>query len=233
MTRSELSWRGRDAAARAQRAARRARLVTGLGLAVLLPASGAAAARYAPDEKIIVSGVVSDSEGRPLPDLEVVLEAARSGFNVRTLAREPREATRAATTTNARGEYSLAWSWDAYYNTFTIQAGVTVREPEGARFHVLAAEDLSRRILRGSPVVAALTVADTDFLETWREFQAALDSPDEERVYRQMGTPDHLRETVLPASEEVSWWYFERGRVYRFRDGRLESVGEFEPVTPF
>jgi hypothetical protein len=45
-----------------------------------------------------------------------------------------------------------------------------------------------------------------------------------------MGKPDRIRNVQYPRHLESSWWYFESGRVYRFRDGRLEQVVPFDPV---
>ncbi|HVR28057.1 MAG TPA: carboxypeptidase-like regulatory domain-containing protein [Thermoanaerobaculia bacterium] len=59
-------------------------------------------------------------------------------------------------------------------------------------------------------------------------------SADQRRIYEEMGKPDRVDRLELSKdAEEVAWWYFERGRSYHFRDGRLEQVVEFDPVkTP-
>jgi acyl-coenzyme A synthetase/AMP-(fatty) acid ligase len=69
--------------------------------------------------------------------------------------------------------------------------------------------------------------ADADVL---REFVASVHSDDERKVYDEMGRPDKVERVQYPERTEVSWWYFDAGRVYRFRDGRLEQVVPFEPV---
>jgi hypothetical protein len=35
-----------------------------------------------------------------------------------------------------------------------------------------------------------------------------------------------------PDYDEVTWWYFEQGKAYRFREGELQQVVNFDPVTP-
>lgn len=63
------------------------------------------------------------------------------------------------------------------------------------------------------------------------EDPGAAQSADEKRIYEEMGKPDRVDRLELSGGEEeVAWWYFERGRSYHFRAGRLEQVVEFDPV---
>ena len=39
-----------------------------------------------------------------------------------------------------------------------------------------------------------------------------------------------MQSVELADHREVAWWYFDRGMLYRFVDGRLESSTSFEPV---
>ena len=59
---------------------------------------------------------------------------------------------------------------------------------------------------------------------------ASVKSDDEHRVYDEMGKPDEVKMVRYPDSVESTWWYFDRGRAYRFRDGHLEQVIPFDPV---
>ena len=66
-----------------------------------------------------------------------------------------------------------------------------------------------------------------------RDFSASIDSDDERRIYAEMGNPDRVQRTIAADHEEVSWWYFQSGKAYRFKDGVLEQVVHFEPIKPF
>jgi hypothetical protein len=51
-----------------------------------------------------------------------------------------------------------------------------------------------------------------------------------------MGVPEDVKRVSYAGRQqetEVSWWYFEAGKVYRFRDGRLDQVERFDPVQRF
>ena len=66
--------------------------------------------------------------------------------------------------------------------------------------------------------------------EAFRGEMASVRTDDQRKVYQEMGKPDRIRNVQYPGHLESSWWYFESGRVYRFRDGRLEQVVPFDPV---
>ena len=205
-----------------------------VGLLLLAVATDAAAGPYSEGQQIEITGVVTDGDGLPLPNVRVVLEASRKTFKFRRLSRTTSDRRRLAATTDSRGEYTLAWPWHDQFNRFELVVGVPDRRAGGKEeLQVLERIDLSRRILHGSPVVVNLTIADTGFLATLRDFVAAVDTKDEQQVYDQMGRPDRVKTFEYPNYEEVSWWYFSSGKAYRFRDGKLEQVVHFEPIKPF
>jgi hypothetical protein len=202
-----------------------------LGLLLAGALAPASAAPYAQGERVQITGVVADAQGRPLPEVRVTFEATRTYFSVRSLRRTAdKEIRRVSTTTNAGGVYTMEWPWDSYFNHFEVVVGVPVRTRGGERLEELARQDATRRVLAGSPAVVAVTVENRQFLDTFRQFLASLQTDDQRKVYEEMGKPDRIRNVQYPGHLESSWWYFESGRCYRFRDGRLEQVVPFDPV---
>lgn len=207
-------------------------------LLVLLAASPVAAlpftgARFAQGDRVQVTGAVTDPQGRPLSDVRVTFEATRTYFSVRRFQRTQTEEVRRVTAvTDASGQFTLAWPWDSYFNHFELVVGVPVRKARKESLVELVREDVTRRLESGSPVVTSLVVPakNAEFLVKMRELIASIRSDDERRVYDEMGKPDKVERVVYPGRTEVSWWYFDAGRVYRFQDGRLEQVVPFEPV---
>lgn len=204
-------------------------------LAALVPMP-AAAARYDQGQRIQVTGIVADSQGQPLKDLRVVLEVSRTYFSMRNLRRtaDP-DVRRVSATTDARGNFTVEWPWDSYFNHFELVAGVPVHTRlengrTGETVQELARQEITRRVEAGSPAVVAVTVESRVFLDNLRQFLASIKTDDQRKVYQEMGKPDRVRNVQYPGYLESSWWYFEAGRVYRFRDGRLEQVTPFDPV---
>lgn len=210
-------------------------LAAALFLVSALPASALSilGGRFETGQRVEVTGLVTDPDGRPLADVEVVLELAREVFSLRELGRTTKKVTPVTTTTNGQGEYTIAFPWDDYYNKFELAVGVPVRGRSGERFTELERVDLTRRLQKGSPVVATVTVENAAFIRNLREFLATVDSEDEQRVYRELGRPDRVRETKSSDQSETAWWYFDVGRVYRFVDGRLRGTERFDPVEGF
>jgi hypothetical protein len=205
---------------------------------VLLAASPLAAlpfggSRIAQGDRVQVTGAVTDQQGRPLSDVRVTFEATRNYFSVRRFQRTQTEEIRRVTAvTDASGQFTLQWPWDSYFNHFELMVGVPVRKARKESLVELAREDVTNRLKGGSPVVASLVVSNKNaqFVTKLRELLASIRSDDERRVYDEMGKPDKVERVQYPGRTEVSWWYFDAGRVYRFQDGRLEQVVPFEPV---
>jgi hypothetical protein len=203
-----------------------------LGCALVAPVEARPGSR--PEgERIRFTGYVTDPAGKPLPGITVVLEFAREGFDVRSFSRKKTGLTRLTTVSNEQGEYSIEWPWNAYYNSLVLIAGLPVRRPDGERLKELERVDVSQRSRRGNPIVTALVVSDLAFVESVRTFLASIRSEDQRRTYQEAGAPDKVDRLQHSDHEEAAWWYFELGRVYRFRDGRLDKIEPFDPVKPF
>jgi hypothetical protein len=206
-----------------------------LALALALTAAPLALA-HGNGETVEITGVVTGADGKPLADVQVVLEASRSVFSFRHFQRETDHTTRLTALTDASGQYTLEWPWNSYYNSFELAVGVPVRKADGERFEALERIDLTQRIKKASPLVVAVVVQNADFVVALRKFLAGVTSDDERKVYREMGKPDKVEERVDGEGGgrgEAAWWYFESGRVYRFRAGVLEGVEKFDPVKDF
>jgi hypothetical protein len=202
-------------------------------LALPEPAHGALrGAPYAAGDAVTVQGVVNDGKGRPLPDLRVTLEASRVGFTVYPWGRHKREVATGSATTTARGEFGLQFPWSRRFNRFELVVAVPVATAQGEDLQELWRNDITRRVLQGSPVAVPVSLEDTKFLDTLREFLGSLRTDEERSTYRQTGKPDRVDRVAFPDHLETAWWYFRAGKVYRFRDGHLEKVEEFAPVQP-
>lgn len=228
---------GRPSAAARPGAARPATALAALA-ALLLFAAGAlstaeAARRFRDGDRVEVTGLVTDTDGRPLPGVRVVLEASRTRFDFRRFRRVATDTTRLTALTDDKGAYELTWPWNGYYNLYELLVGVPVRRAGGEeKLHVLERLELSRRLKPDEPTVATVVVEDADFVRTLRAFLDSIDSDDERRVYREQGKPDRIEEKT-GGVDEALWWYFESGTVYRFRGGRLVETESFEPVEEF
>ena len=193
--------------------------------------TAAAAVRYDQGQRIQVTGVVTDSQGQPINNLRVVLEVSRNYFSMRELRRTAgKDVRRVSAITDARGNYTVEWPWDSYFNHFELVAGIPVRTKTGETVQELARQDVTRRVDEGTPAVVGITVENRQFLDNVRQFLASIKTDDQRKIYQEMGKPDRIRNVQYPSHLESSWWYFESGRVYRFRDGRLEQITPFDPV---
>lgn len=209
------------------------RLLLGLAVFALVAAPAAGRSPYREGQPLEITGTVSDSEGAPVPDVVVALKVRRKSFSFKKMGQQTRDSVEVSTRTDAQGEFSLDWRWYDYYNRFDLRAGVMVKKPGEEEFLVLASVDLGDRMKQGSPIIANLVVEDTTFVDSLRAFVAGIDSDDKRETYETMGKPDRVQVVKYPTYDEVTWWYFQTGRAYRFRDGELDRVEEFDPVSPF
>jgi hypothetical protein len=208
-----------------------------LACALAAPASdaqvfGKKKSPYASGEEIEIVGRVTDPGGRGVPDLLVDIRASRESFSVRKMRRIDENAVTLRARTDTNGDYRIVWPWHDYYNQFLIQALIPVRLPDNmVQDHVVGEVDITGFIGNGSPVRAQVTLSDPDLVQKVRDFEAGVETVDHRRIYGERGLPEKVDSYEYPEHAEESWWYFGQGTVFRFEDGRLVEVENFDPVV--
>lgn len=202
-------------------------------ISLLVAPMGSSAGPYPEGEYIEITGTVADGSGLPIPDVHVIFRAAKKSFSISQFGNATRDEVSQRTETDPHGQFSFRWRWVDFYNRYEILVVIPRRSAAGASFDVLSQLDISKRIRKGSPVVVAMTVEEGEFLDNLRDFLATITTEDEKQVYDEMGNPDRVQKIEHPTHDEISWWYFQAGKAYRFRDGDLQQVVHFEPVSPF
>jgi hypothetical protein len=202
-------------------------------LALLVASVRLASAAIPQGAPVAVKGRVTDSAGAPIGGLKVAFIATRVGLSIQRWRdrRLPQDAV--ATATDVNGEFSLAWPWNSFYDRFELVVALPLRESGRATERELARLDVGSRLDASRQAVAIFTLEDTRFLRQIQQFEAGLKTEDERRIYAELGRPEEILRVPYPDRLETAWWYFELGRVVRFRDGRLTETQEFDPVRPF
>ncbi len=196
-------------------------------LAALLLA-GCATAEIA--EKRVVTGTVTDEEGKPVVGTPVLLVAR--GLDLRLLRFEYEETGRkeARTVTDESGRYRVeivpADLGNNLHLFFYDREGF-----DRVRYTLPDSIDITARLEREA-VVAIDQVLHTH--PRWREVEARLreygpDSP-RGRVLRQLGLPERRQQEGTGGQELEIWWYYGRGISYRFVGGELVGTFQFEPI---
>ena len=234
----------RHAPNRGRRRTRKYRVATSLivlaCIAWLVPSAALAgpfkrSPKVADGQTIEIKGRVTDLTGDPIEGVRIELRAARRAFSFHYRQRALFNPVEVFVRTDETGHYTIPWKWHKYYNDFLVRAVVQV--PQGGanddKKEVLAQVDLTDELPQTGPVVASMTIENTDFLRTFRSFVATIDSGDEKRVYQEQGTPDKVDTVDRPERTDETWWYFARGTAYRFEGGRLIEVDSFDPVRGF
>jgi hypothetical protein len=209
------------------------RLLQTTAALVCLCAAPLLAGPYREGTTVLITGLVTDGGGEAVPGLRVVLEASRKSFKLKKLSRVEDEPTKVAATTDENGRFEIPWPWHDYYNRFSLMVGVPLKTARGLTVRELQRVDLSKRILQGSPVRTAIVIAEEQYLESLKRFLRGVDSDPKREIFEELGQPDRVERIQRGSGQESTWWYFEIGKAYRFRDGELEQVIHFDPVEPF
>ena len=202
------------------------------------PLPAAADALHRKGDHVLFSGRVTGADGEPLGNVTILLELSRNSFSWKRFKQVKKNTLRIPVKATVDGQYFHDWRWDGYYNTFELAVAVPSELGGGADYQVLHRADVTDTVLAGLrpqgtdrsiPVVTPLVVEGPGDLGWLRRLLDGTAGAEEHRVFREMGQPDRVDTHDRGAS---AWWYFEAGKVFRFRDGALEQVEHFEPIKP-
>jgi hypothetical protein len=205
---------------------------------------------------VVTDGTGAPQAGRAVI-LEVYRRAVDvRALNFRDRGRSKQGLVQRTTTTDERGRYLFRWPWHDYYNRFEVAVGRFGEEG----FEVVERADLSQRVLRGSPVTVSFILGgasnrpgslgttsggrsssassaprSTETTPPTRTAGAGTPSYSatsfaQRDVQARHGAPDKVDSLDLPYGREVTWWYFEKGRAFRFLEGELSEELTFTPV---
>ncbi|MEM7587275.1 MAG: hypothetical protein AAF560_28065 [Acidobacteriota bacterium] len=203
-------------------------LVAVLTAALVCPIS-AADYRYSKGDDVTIQGRVVDSNGVGVASATVLLELSRTKFQILQFKKVKSSTLRIPVTSGDQGQYLHKWRWDGFYNTFELAVAMPVTIDGREDYEVVHRVEITPQVRQGSPVEASLVLQDTDYLEWLRRFSNGLASSEEKRIFQELGRPDRI-----DAYDEgaFAWWYFQIGKVYRFRKGEIEQIEPFDPIQP-
>lgn len=208
-------------------------LAVWLGLATVLAAAAPAAPNpfrkgpYKKGQIVTVTGQVIDAQDQPIRGVTVIFGVSREAFQLSKMRREEGAVLRTPVEVDDNGRFRIDWRWDPYYNRFALAVAVPVSGGDYEFFHEI---EVTGNVLQSNPSDVGLKVPDSAPLRELLAFLKSLDSEDEKRVFEEMGRPDRIDTAQAHYDPDHTWWYFEAGKVYRFKDGTLEQVAQFEPV---
>ena len=182
---------------------------------------------YRKGDHVLISGRVTDAGGQPIANVTVLLELSRTSFSWLRLKQVKKNTLRIPVKATVDGQYLHDWRWDGYYNTFELAVAVPQQQAGGQDFEILERLDITGNVLQGGPVVMPLVVKDAGATDLLQRMVGDGASAEERRVFEEMGRPERIDTNDDGTS---AWWYFEAGKVYRFRAGALEQVEHFEPI---
>ncbi|MGH7380044.1 MAG: carboxypeptidase-like regulatory domain-containing protein [Candidatus Methylomirabilales bacterium] len=200
-------------------------------LGVLMLLAGCATARVA--ERRVLTGRVTDAEGRPVAGTPVLLVGRDLGFALFTLGYEEMGRREARVLTDERGEYRIevvpGQLGNNLYLFFYDREGF-----DHVRYARPAAADLTKPLKDEPHVVTNQTLrTHPDWLEVVRLRQEYGPDSHRGRILRQMGLPERREATQSGGDLVEQWHYFSRGITYVLRNGELSGTHQFEPIKEF
>ncbi len=208
---------------------------------LLLPLPAVADALHRKGDHVLFSGRVTGADGEPLGNVTVLLELSRNSFSWRRFKQVKKNTLRIPVIATVDGQYLHDWRWDGYYNTFELAVGIPSKASGAAGaedYEILHRTDVTEPVLKAArpqgtdrsiPIVTPLVVEGIGDLGWLRRLLSGTAGAEENRIFGEMGRPDRVDADDDGAT---AWWYFEAGKVFRFRAGALEQVEHFEPIKP-
>lgn len=173
-----------------------------------------------------VSGRIVDAAGKGVPKVAVVLESSRHAFSLRSMKQVQSEPLRQPTLTDDDGWFHFEWIWDRHHNHYELAVGLEVSREGRPGFEILERHDITDTVVSADITELRLELKQVEWVRWLSRYVEGRIGDDEQQLYRDLGRPEKL--TVDGALS--SWWYFTRGKVYRFDGGRREAVVDFEPI---
>lgn len=179
-------------------------------------------------EQRVVSGRITDQQGRPVPGTPVLVVGRQLDFTAKfDYAELDRQGLKVLTADDGwyRAEFIPSELGNNLYLFFYAEKGfdsVRFQKPEGI--------DITKRLKEGRELRLDQALLDHP---QWKEVQRRIaqfgaDSM-KGKVLRQSGLPERIDRGAGDQSAET-WWYYSKGISYRFAGSTLEGSHAFPPI---
>ena len=202
-----------------------------IGLSVTALALWGCATAWIPERRIL-TGLVTDGEGKPVPRAPVLLVGYTLKLNLKLnpleLYYKELDQKELRTLTDEEGRYRLEFTPNQLGNNlfllFYDKEGfdpVRLQKPEP--LDVTSQLDMNKEV-----VINQVLLIHPNWSEVQKRMQEYGPSSDRGRILRQFGLPE--KEEKVRDSEV--WWYYSKGQSFRFLEGFLDSSFQFAPTEP-
>ena len=195
-------------------------------LIAILSVAGCATVQIA--EQRMITGRISDQQGRPVPETPVLVVGRKLDLNLKFDYQEiGRRQLKVLTDRDGRFklEFVPEQLGNNFYLFFYAEEGF-----DGVRYQKPDSIDVTDRLKEGRDLRFDQVLLDHP---KWKEVQQqiALYGADSMRgkVLRQLGLPERIDRGVGDQPAET-WWYYAKGISYRFSGSAIEGSYTFKPI---
>ncbi len=179
-------------------------------------------------DRRVLTGRVTDQQGRPVSGTPVMVVGRRLDLNMKLdYAELDRRQLRVLTDQDGRykAEFVPSTLGNNFYLFFYAEEGF-----DGVRFQKPEAIDITGRLQEGRELKFDQVLLDHP---NWKEVQQRISvlGADSARgkVLRQLGLPERIERGVGDPPTET-WWYYGKGISYRFAGPSIEGSYTFQPI---
>ena len=204
-------------------------------LSVLLEVAGFQQGVGLKTREMMIRGAVVNESGYPVPNTPVRLIAQRVEENLQAPTPSILDKKVIETRTDSKGLYEIVALIDSYYNRYVLSF-YSENQFDSIVYTIPPDEDISSAVFKEG--TAEITVNRTlTYNPQWPEIKSRIEelgaNSDRGRILRLRGVPDKVENfTVQKGEQGELWWYYSKGFCYRFLQGRLDKLFNFNPMNP-
>jgi len=204
-------------------------------LTLLIIASFGAQALFAEvGQKVLVSGKVIDYVGKPVENYYINFIVEREVIDLSNFKKSISKRKVFTTQTDRDGVFFFTWNTDNYFNKFYLEYYVKDNFDD-ARFIPPKEnlEDVSRSVAKGRNYEGKLVLT---YHKDWFRVKSMIDlfgiESDKGKMLRKWGL--YERETKDDISDVIYtfWWYYSKGKAFKFKENRLVKEFTYSPLRP-
>ncbi len=187
-------------------------------------------------KEVVIKGKVRDENGNPVAYADIVVFPKENFLNfIVSLPskirgyEKPKLKGILFSRTDKNGKFELSLEVERWRSNYIIEAGFFARKEGKDMFYSLG-RSVVKRLHKKVIAYSEIVIHNRKFFDDFKRFVAELDSSKEKEIYNKYGIPERIDRYFVGKKSEVVWWYFSQGKAFRFRDGELIKVEEFDPV---